>query len=69
MTTAMTKGERSELTSLINQRARVMKAAAAERSAELMADFERQLATVYSFDQDEIWKAANGFLFSAEVAR
>lgn len=59
MTSVMTKGERSELTSLINQGARVMKAAAVERSAELMADFERQLASVHSFDQDDIWKAAH----------
>ena len=55
----MTKGERTELTSLINQRARVMKAAVIERSAELMANLEEQLAAIYSFDQEEIWKAAH----------
>lgn len=54
----MTKGERDDLGRLIRQRERVMKTAAAQRAAELLADFERQMGAIYQFDQDEIWKAA-----------
>lgn len=35
-----------------------MKTAATQRSAELLAEFEQQLASVYSYDQDRTWKAA-----------
>lgn len=58
MTNTMTKTERGELISLIKANARVAKAMASQRSAEVMADFERQLDTIYSFDEDEIWKKA-----------
>jgi hypothetical protein len=54
----MTKGEREDLQRLIRHRERVLKSAAAQRSAELMADFEQQLASEYSYDQDETWKRA-----------
>ena len=55
---SMTRTERTELGRLIRQRERVMKTAAAQRAAELRADFERQLAAEYQFDDDEVWKAA-----------
>jgi hypothetical protein len=55
----MTKGERDDLARLIRQRERVMKTAAVQRSAELLADFERQMGSIYAFDQDETWKAAH----------
>jgi hypothetical protein len=35
-----------------------LKTAAGQRSAELLAEFEQQLASIYSYDQDEIWKQA-----------
>ena len=54
----MTKTERNDLARLIRHRERLMKTAASQRAAELLADFERQLGTIYSFDDDEIWKAA-----------
>ena len=54
----MTSAERSDLRSLIRQRARLMKTQATQRSLELMAEFEVQLQTHFSFDQDEIWEAA-----------
>jgi hypothetical protein len=57
-TPPMTKAEVLGLQSLIRQREKVLKSAAAQRSAELMADFEQQLASEYSWDQDEIWKQA-----------
>lgn len=55
---SMTKGERTELISLCKQRARVAKAMAGERAAELLADFEAQLAAVYAWDDDETWAEA-----------
>ena len=54
----MTKSEREDLAKLIRNRERVMKSAARERSAELLAEFEQQMASVYSYDQDEVWKSA-----------
>lgn len=51
----MTKGERAELLSLVKKRERVMKAAAAERSAALLAEFDAQSAKIYHFDDDAIW--------------
>lgn len=56
--TTMTRAETSDLLRLVRQRERLAKTAAAQRSAELVADFEKQLGSVYSYDQDETWKAA-----------
>ncbi len=56
--TKMTSTERNDLRSLIRQRAQLMKAHVSQRGLELMADFERQLQTYYSYDQDEVWAAA-----------
>lgn len=58
MTDTMTKGERAELGSLIRKQERVMKAAASERSAKLMAEFEQQMDESFSFNDDAIWKQA-----------
>ena len=55
----MTAAERNDLRSLIRQRARLMKTEVKQRRLELMADFERQLSAVFSYDQDEIWKGAH----------
>src|SRR5262245_16178185 len=54
----MTKGEREDLQRLIRQREKVLKSAAKQRSAELLADFENQMGQQFSFDQDEIWERA-----------
>ena len=54
----MTTGERSDLRSLIRQRAKLMKTQASQRGLELIAEFEKQLQTYFSFDQDEVWEAA-----------
>src|SRR5262245_27921035 len=56
--TPMTKTEREELGRLISYREKVLKAAARQRSAELLAEFEQQMASIYAYDQDETWKAA-----------
>ena len=55
---AMTKGEREDLQRLIRQREKVLKSAARQRTAELIADFENQMGQEYSFDQDEVWEQA-----------
>jgi hypothetical protein len=54
----MTKSEREDLQRLVRQRERVLKSAARQRSAELLAEFENQMGQEYSFDQDETWKKA-----------
>lgn len=54
----MTKAERSELGQLIRKRERVMKAAASERSAQILAEFDRQSAAIYAYDDDDVWKKA-----------
>ena len=64
----MTKTERNDLGKLIRQREKLMKTATTQRSAELLADFERQLGTVYHFDDDEIWKEAEAIATRAVTA-
>ncbi len=58
MTAAMSKGEREDLQWLVRQREKVLKSAAKQRSAELLADFENQMGQEYRFDQDEVWTKA-----------
>ena len=58
MTAAMTKTEREDLQRLVRQREKVLKSAAKQRSAEMLADFENQMGQEYSFDQDERWEQA-----------
>ena len=49
MTATMTKSEREDLQRLVRQRERALKSAAKQRSAELLAEFENQLAAEYSY--------------------
>jgi hypothetical protein len=58
MNAIMTRAEREDLQRFVRQREKVLKSAAKQRSAELLADFENQMGQEYSFDQDEIWKQA-----------
>jgi hypothetical protein len=67
-TPAMTKGEREDLARLIRNREKVLKTATVQRSTELLAEFEQQMASRYSYDQDEIWKQAV-VVAKAEVAQ
>ncbi len=55
---AITRSEREDLQRLIRRREKVLKSAAKQRSAELVADFENQMGQEFSFDQDEIWRQA-----------
>jgi hypothetical protein len=52
------QGEREDLLCLVRQPEKVLKSVAAQRSAELLADFQQQLASRYTYDQDEIWRQA-----------
>lgn len=52
----MTKHEREALAKLIRQRERLAKTAAAERSAQLLADFEQQADRIYHYNEDEVWQ-------------
>ncbi len=61
----MTRAERTDLGALIRRREKLLKTAAKQRAAELMANFEKQISTIFSYDDDEIWKAAQA---SAEQA-
>jgi hypothetical protein len=54
----MTRNEIEDLQRLIRQREKVLKDAATQKSAELIADFENQMGQEYRFDQDEVWDAA-----------
>jgi hypothetical protein len=65
----LSNAERERLLKAARLREKVAKSAASARSAELIADFEQQLASVYSFDQDEIWaKAAQAAKTAVEAA-
>lgn len=64
----MTKSERSELGQLIRKRERVMKSMAAERSAQMLSEFDTQLAAIYSFDEDETWAKAKAEAQNVVVA-
>ena len=54
----MTRGERTDLATLIRRREKLYKTAVEQRAAELMADFEKQISTIFKYDDDETWKAA-----------
>jgi hypothetical protein len=54
----MSKGECEALQRLVRQREKVLKSAAKQRSAELIADFENQMGQEYRFDQDAVWEQA-----------
>jgi vacuolar-type H+-ATPase subunit H len=55
---AMTKYERDDLHRLIRHREKVLKSAAKQRSAEVLADFENQMGQEYRFDDDRVWSEA-----------
>jgi hypothetical protein len=57
--TTMSKSEREDLQRLVRQREKVLKTAAKQRLAEILADFEQQIASIYSYDQDEVWRGAH----------
>jgi hypothetical protein len=61
----ITRAERGDLLKIARLRARVALGEIEQRSAELLADFEQQLASVYSFDTNDVWAVAEA---AAEAA-
>ena len=55
---ALSRHETHDLGMIIKERTKVLKAHVDAEAAACLADFERQIAAVYAFDQDEVWKAA-----------
>lgn len=55
---ALSRSETHDLSMIIKDRTKVLKAHAEEQAAACMADFEKKMAAIYAFDQDEVWKAA-----------
>jgi hypothetical protein len=53
-----TSRERSDLCALVRRREKVAKTSAKARTAELLADFEKQLGTIYHYDNDDVWRKA-----------
>lgn len=62
---AMSRADRDALLSLVRKREKVMKSAAEERSAAMLADFDGQLAKMWAWDEDATWEQA---MASAEAA-
>ena len=56
MNAQITKTEREDLQRLIRQREKVLKSAARQRSAELMANFENEMLAVYRPEDDPVWR-------------
>jgi hypothetical protein len=55
----MTDKERAEIRSHIRDREKLAKAMAAERSAALLAEFEKQISTTYSWSDTDVWDRAH----------
>ena len=54
----LSRTEVHDLGMIIRDRVKVLRAHAEEQAAACLADFEKKLAAVYTFDQDEVWKVA-----------
>src|SRR3954469_1736297 len=54
----LSRHETHDLSMIIRERAKVLKACVEEEAASRMADFEQQISTVYKFDQDDVWRKA-----------
>jgi hypothetical protein len=58
MSGAMSKADREALVKLVRRAERAHKTLAEQRKAEQLADFERQLATIHKYYDDEVWQEA-----------
>jgi hypothetical protein len=54
----MTKADRESLQKVCRLRAKVAKADVVALAAQRKAAFEKEMATIYSFDDDSVWKQA-----------
>ncbi len=54
----LSRAETHDLSMIIKDRTKVLEAHADEQAKRCMADFEKKLSTIYSYDQDDVWKEA-----------
>jgi|SRR5581483_10084627 len=54
----LSRQEAHDLGQIIKERVKVLEAHADEQAAKCMADFEKKVSAIYSYDQDEVWKEA-----------
>lgn len=54
----LSRHETHDLSMIIKDRARVLKAHIEEQAAAHLSDFEQHVSTIYAFDADEVWKQA-----------
>lgn len=54
----LSRTETHDLSMIIKDRTKVLRAHAEEQAAACMADFETKMATIYTFDQDDVWRKA-----------
>jgi len=54
----LSRHETHDLSMIIKDRAKVLKAHIEQQAASHLADFEQQVSSIYAFDQDEIWREA-----------
>lgn len=54
----LSRNERHDLSMIIKDRTKVLRAHAEAQAAACLADFETKMATVHTFDQDEVWQKA-----------
>lgn len=54
----LSRNETHDLGMIIKERTKVLKSHIEAEGTRLLGEFERQIAAVYSFDDDEVWKAA-----------
>lgn len=52
------RSESHDLRMILKERAKVLRTHVEEKSAKLLADFEHSMATIYAWDDDEVWKQA-----------
>ena len=52
----LSRQETHDLGMIIKERTKVLRAHAEEQAKACMADFEKKLSAIYSYDQDEVWK-------------
>ena len=66
----LSRNETHDLGMIIKDRAKVLRAHAEEQAAACLADFEKKLSSVYSWDDDETWRrAAEDAQAAAEAAQ
>jgi hypothetical protein len=64
----LSRNETHDLSMIIKERTKVLKAHVEEEATKCIADFERHISQIYSWDQDDVWKRATEEAM-AEVAK